>query len=385
MRLQRIQLPNAGKALDMRIDHGRSYILTKKNQNGILFCVTHKPSWHIKLPFQPSKIEKNESGLFICGYHHIKDNKGRSLIRPNLALLKRNAKLTWHKTFFTEDKFNGHCLIWEIVALPNDECIIMLIIEMEDTYTLKHIRLSNAGEIIWEQALRSIQINPLYFYPQKITPRLFRKGPILYNVGAYVLENSPSATSIIGIDIDEGSLKGTFKSNITNAFYTAAVQAPNGYIATAWQPYGQTEGENGILLLSTKLKCVGEHRTPICAWSGMSWNGKSLLLAGRYKAQRRYHPAVQQIGSNKFTKTFTEHNLASHVQLCDTVVTYLDKAEQEDPIHRHALIVRNIQTDWIYRKEHASPISQPILKQEGSHYSVVYSLEEKDTVLIKLS
>ena len=149
MLLTQIKLPNAGQALDLSVTQERSYILTQKKQSGVLFCVTDKPLWHIKLPFRPSSIKSTDSGVFICGFHHIKTTKGRNLIRPNLAFLKNNAKLKWHQTLFTEDKFNGHCLIWDIMILPNEECILMLLIEMDNTYTIKHVRMSSTGEMLW--------------------------------------------------------------------------------------------------------------------------------------------------------------------------------------------------------------------------------------------
>ena len=116
----------------------------------------------------------------------------------------------------------------------------------------------------------------------------------------------------------------------------------------------------------------------------MSWNDKSLVIAGRCKNDRRFHPAIQKLGSNKFTKTFSEHNLVSHVLLQGPIVTYLHKNEQDD-LQIHNLIVRNYETDWIYQPSHAAPLSQPILKRMFSQYSIAYGIADKDVVLLKLS
>lgn len=384
MLLQQIKLSGAGKALDLGIVQEKTYILTQKNQKGVLFCVTTKPIWHLKLPFQPSSFKTTQSGLFICGFHYVKTAKGKRQIRPNLAFLGHDTKLRWHQDICTQEKFNGHCLIWDIVTLPDNECIAMLLFETESDYVLEHVRYSSTGKILWKQSLRSIKINPLYFYPKKITPRLFVYDSILYNVGAYVLENSPSATSIVGLDVTLGQLKGTYKANITNALYTSAVQAPNGYLAVSWQPYGQKRGESGILLLNKKLKCVGEYRTKLCTWNDMTWNGKSLIIAGRSHHRQAYHPAVQQLGSNKSLKIFKEHSLASHIRLSDSFMTYLDKGKQGDDIEYHNLIVRDFQTSWIYQPNHKELLSQPLIKKGPQHTSVVYSTSEKDSILIKL-
>ena len=384
MLLQQIKLAGVGKALDLSIVQDKTYILTKKNQQGILFCVTNKPSWHLKLPFQPSSIKSGQTGIFICGFHYIKSPKGKNLIRPNLAFLGKDTKLRWHKDLCTQEKFNGHCLIWNLLPLPNDECIVMLLFETESDYVLEHVRFSSDGKMIWKQSIRSIKINPLYFYPHKIGPHLFRHGSTLYNVGAYILENSPSATSAIGLDIKNGQLKGTYKANITNALYTSAVQAPNGAIAVSWQPYGQKNGENGILLLNKKLKCIGEYRTKLCTWNDMRWNGKSLIIAGRAHHKQHYHPAVQQLGSNKYLKIYEEHSLASHIRLAGSLVTYLDKGTQIDTLRYHNLIIRDFQTSWIYQPNHKEFLSQPIMKKGSRYTCVVYSISEKDSILVKL-
>ena len=301
MRYETISIPHEGTILGVHSIAEKSYLLIEHGSIHILTCIVNSPTWHIKLPFHVQTFSCDERGVYLGGIQY--SNAQRIHSAPMVIALSHDGKLQWsHKGDVCKQE------VWALHSSSNGTITALYVEKKRDDHTFHFAQFDTNGSVVWRHQSPSIILQPNYCNPQKIPPRLFSGADGIFCVGAFSFPGAHSAISIIGLNSKTGERTHQYSSPKKGGIYTSYALSHQGHLAVAWQPIGVRNPSSGILLFDQSLTCVGEYRSYLHCWMGMTWHNKSLLLSGKSRDQIP-HPALESIGKDKFFHEFKVHQL----------------------------------------------------------------------------
>lgn len=330
MRYETISIPHEGSILGVHSYEQNSYLLIEHGSIHILTCIVENPTWHIKLPFHVQTFTCNEHGIYLGGIRY--NNAQRTHAAPMVLALSHEGKLRWsHKETTSKRE------VWALCTSTNGSVTILYVERRQNNHTFSFTHLDKSGAILWKQTCDSIILQSNYCNPKKIPPRFFSNNKGIFCLGAFSFPESHSAISIIELCSETGTVHLQYSSPKKGGIYVAHTRSHQGHLAIAWQPLGIRNPSSGILLFDQELNCVGEYRSYLHCWMGMTWHNKSLLLSGKSRDQIS-HPAIESIGKEKFFHEFKAHQLIGQTHQRHQRFFYL---HQKSPTQRQ-LIARDL-------------------------------------------
>ena len=369
MRYETISIPHEGTILGVHSIAQKSYLLIEHGSIHILTCIVDTPTWHIKLPFHVQVFSCNEHGVFLGGLQY--NNAQRTHSAPMILSLSHSGKLQWsHKGNVSKRE------VWAMHASYDGSVTALFVEKTPEDHTFYFTHFDPSGSIVWKQQCNSIILQSNYCNPQKIPPQFFSNPNGVFCVGAYSFLGEHSAISITGLNPKTGEITHRYSSPKKGGIYTAHTQSHQGHLAIAWQPLGVRNPNSGILLFDQKLNCVGEYRSYLHCWMGMTWHNKSLLLSGKSRDEVP-RPALESIGKNKFFHEFKAHQLIGQTHQRHQRFFYL---HQKSPNQRQ-LIARDIfdtqvldEGEMIGKPFHATNAHSPF-------HAIAYNHGERSTLI----
>ena len=251
---------------------------------------------------------------------------------PMVLALSHGGKLRWsHKGNISKQE------VWALQSSSDGSVTALFVEKKSMDYAFHFTRFDPSGSVVWSQQCSSVVLQSNYCNPQKIPPQFFSNPNGVFCVGAFSFPDAHSAISIIGLHKETGEITHQYSSPKKGGIYTAHTRSHQGHLAIAWQPLGVRNPNSGILLFDRKLTCVGEYRSYLHCWTGMTWHNKSLLLSGKSRDEVS-HPALESIGKDKFFHEFKVHHLIGQTHQRHQRFFYL---HQKSPTQRQ-LIARDI-------------------------------------------
>lgn len=369
MRYETISIPHEGTILGVHSIAEKSYLLIEHGSIHILTCIVNNPTWHIKLPFHVQTFSCDEHGVYLGGIQY--KNAQRTHSAPMILALSHDGKLRWsHKEDVSKQE------VWAISSSSDGSVTTLCVERTRDDHTFRFTNFDPSGTIVWKQQCSSIVLQSNYCNPQKIPPRLFLYAGNIFCLGAFSFPGAHSAISIIGLHSTTGEITHQYSSPKKGGIYTAHALSHQGHLAIAWQPLGVRNPSSGILLFDQSLTCIGEYRSYLHCWMGMTWHNKSLLLSGKSRDQIP-RPAVESIGKEKFFHEFKAHQLVGQTHQRHQRFFYL---HQKSPTLRQ-LVVRDLfDTQVLDEGEH---VGKPF-HATGTHspfHAIAYNHGELSTLV----
>ncbi|MAA78216.1 MAG: hypothetical protein CL916_03075 [Deltaproteobacteria bacterium] len=301
MRYETISIPHEGTILGVHSIAEKSYLLIEHGSIHILTCIVTNPTWHIKLPFHVQTFSCDENGVYLGGLRY--NNAQRTHSAPMILALSHDGKLLWsHKGDISKKE------VWALYSSFPGSITALYVEKTREHHAFHFAQFDPSGAVVWKTPCPSVVLQENYCNPKKIPPRFFSNTDGVFCVGAFSFPGAHSAISIIGLHSQTGEIKLQYSSPKKGGIYTTHARSNQGHLAIAWQPLGVRNPSTGILLFDQSLTCVGEYRSYLHCWMGMTWHNKSLLLSGKSRDQIP-RPALESIGKEKFFHEFKAHQL----------------------------------------------------------------------------
>ena len=372
MHIEKTSIPHEGNILGVSIIGDHTYLLLAHGSIQILACIAQKPTWHIKLPLDVQSFACNEHALFLGGIQY-KDAQ-RTHSAPLILAIKNTGGLAWsHKGLFSKEE------VWALLAIPNNQLIALYVCPTLEGHRFRFVCFDSNGSVLWEQILENVVLQSHYCNPKKIAPKLYLYEKTLLCAGAFCLPNATSAVSIFSFDITTGEPKQHYNAPNRGAIYTQSALSPKGHLAIAWQPFGKQTPNSGILLFDEKQQCIGEYKSYLHCWLGMTWYNKSLIISGKSRDQGD-HPSLESIGKEKFFHEFKAHQLLGISLLHQNRFFYLNQSKTKN----RQLILRDIHSSDPFILDEGENIGKPY-HYTGRLFDVLaYNDGENHSTLLKV-
>ena len=372
MRIEKTSIPHEGNILGVLIIGDHTYLILAHGSIQILACIAHKPTWHIKLPLDVHTYACNEESIFLGGLQY--KNAQRTHSSPLILAIKKTGGLAWsHKGATSKEE------VWALLSIPNNQLIALLVCHTLEGHRFRFVCFADNGAVLWEQTMENVVLQVQYCNPQKIAPKLYLHNNTLLCVGAFCLPHATSAVSIFSFDITTGAPKRHFNAPNRGAIYTQSALSPKGHLAISWQPFGQNTPNSGILLFDGQQQCIGEYKSYLHCWLGMTWYNKSLLISGKSRDQGN-HPSLESIGKEKFFHEFKAHHQLGTSTLYHNRFLYLNQSKSS----KKQLIFRDIHSPEPLILDEGDNIGKPY-HDTGSLFDVIaYNDGETRSTLLKV-
>jgi hypothetical protein len=372
MRIEKTSIPHEGTVLGVQVISDQTYLLLAHGSLQILTCILQQPSWHIKLPLSVQVFSCDHTSIFLGGVQYT--NAQRIHSSSMILCINNTGKLRWsYKSKPSKEE------VWALLPCPEQRLIALFVRKTHSGHSFRHVYFAADGTILWEHTLDSITLQDHYCNPQRIPPKLVKLQDSFLCIGAFCIQNASSAVSIFSFDLETGIPIQQYTAPNKGALYTQSALSPKGHLAIAWQPFGKNSPNSGILLFDQKQKCIGEYRSYLHCWLGMTWHKKSLLISGKSRNVAA-HPSVESIGKEKFFQEFKAHHLLGVTHLNQYLFFYLHQNQNK---HRQ-LIMRDLQSHDPTILDEGKIIRTPFHGSSALFHAIAYNNGEESSTLIKV-
>lgn len=369
MRFEIISIPHEGTVLGVQSIGERSYLLLEHGSIHILTCIVQAPTWHIKLPFHVHTFICNDQGIYLGGVQY--KNAQRTHSAPMLIALSHSGKLRWsYKGDLSKRE------VWSIHSTKEGTLTALLVEKNTKSHTFHFLHFDTKGSLLWKQTCPFVVLQLNYCNPKKIPPRFFSDTHRVFCIGAFSFPQEQSAIGIIGFDRKTGFISHRYIAPKKGGIYTQHARSAQGHLAIAWQPIGIRSPSSGVLLFDKNLTCVGEYRSYLHCWMGMTWHNKNLVLSGKSRAAIP-NPAVESIGKEKFFHEFKAHQLIGQTHQYQKSFVYLHQSATN---HRQLIIRDLFETHTL---DEGSSLGLPFhaTANNSEFHAVAYNNGERSTLL----